>query len=114
MFTTGTLWLLAAFVGAVMVGVVLGRYLHRVPVAGRLVLAAPDAPDTAPASEGAPIRHIRPGQVGEVTQTCRPVGKVDIGGEFVDAIAEGAFVEAGSEVTVLRVEGNRVVVEAKT
>ena len=114
MFTTGTLWLLAAFVGAVVVGVVLGRYMHRVPLAGRLVLAAPDAPDTAPTSEAAPIRHIRRGQVGKVTQTCRPVGKVEIDGEFLDAIAEGVFVKAGSEVVVLRVEGNRVVVEAKT
>ena len=113
-FTTGTLWLMAAFVAAAMVGVVLGRYLHRVPLAGRLVLAVPGAPDTAPTSEAAPIRHVRPGQVGKVTQTCRPVGKVEIDGEFLDAIAEGAFAEAGSEVVVLRVEGNRVVIEAKT
>ena len=114
MFTTGVLWLMATFVGAMVAGVVLGRYLHRVPLAGRLVLAAPDARDTAPTSEEAPIRHIRPGQTGSVIQTCRPGGKGDIGGELADAIAEGAFVEAGSEVTVLRVEGNRVVVEAKT
>ena len=114
MLTTGTLWLLAAFVAAMVVGVVLGRYLHKVPLAGRLVLAAPNAPDTAPTSEEAPIRHIRPGQTGRVIQPCRPVGKVEIGGEFADAIAEGAFVPAGSEVVVLRVEGNRVVVEAKT
>ncbi len=114
MFKTGVLWLMTAFVAAAAAAVFLARYLPRIPIAGRLVLAAPEGSLTAPTTEDAPILNIRPGQVGEVAQTCRPVGKVRIGGLLVDAVADGAFIQAGAEVVVLRNEGNRVVIEAKT
>ncbi len=113
MFKTGVLWMMAAFVAATVTAATLARYLPKVPIAGRLVLAAPEGSLTAPTTEDAPILDIRVGQVGEVTQTCRPVGKARIGGQLVDAVADGAFIEAGAEVVVLRNEGNRVVVEAK-
>ncbi len=113
MFSTGAMWLIVAFVAATAASAVLARYLPKVPIAGRLVLAAPQAPESPPASEDAPILGVKVGQVGKVTQTCRPVGKVLIGERFVDAIADGAFIEEGAEVVVLRNEGNRVVVEAK-
>lgn len=113
MFTSGVFWLIVAFVASSSGGVLLGRYLPKVPIAGRLVLAAPEAPHTPPAGEGAAILDVKVGQVGKVTQTCRPVGKIQIGGRFVDAVADGTFIEDGTEVVVLRNEGNRVVVEAK-
>ena len=113
MFKTGALCLMGAFVAATIAAAALARFLPKVPIASRLVLAAPEGSLTAPTTEDAPILDVRPGQVGEVTQTCRPVGKVRIGGRLVDAIADGAFIEAGAEVVVLRNEGNRVVIEAK-
>ena len=114
MFKTGVLWLMTAFVAAAAAAAFLARYLPNIPIAGRLVLAAPVIAQVPPTTEDAPILNIRPGQVGEVTQTCRPVGKVRIGGLLVDAVADGAFIQAGAEVVVLRNEGNRVVIEAKT
>jgi len=113
MFKTGATWMMAAFVAATAASMFLARYLPKVPIAGRLVLAAPEAPHTPPTTEDAPILNIAAGQVGKVTQTCRPVGKVRIDGRLVDAIADGAFIKAGAEVVVLRNEGNRVVVEVK-
>lgn len=113
MFKTGVLWLMTAFVAATAAAMFLARYLPKVPFASRLVLAGPEGSLTAPTTEDAPILDVRVGQAGEVTQTCRPVGKVRIGGQLVDAIADGAFIEAGSEIVVLRNEGNRVVIEAK-
>ncbi|MCK4627180.1 MAG: hypothetical protein KAV00_17845 [Phycisphaerae bacterium] len=113
MFKTGATWMMAAFVAATVAAMFLARYLPKVPIAGRLVLVAPEAPHTPPTTADAPILNIVAGQVGKVTQTCRPVGKVRIDGRLVDAIADGAFIEAGVEVIVLRNEGNRVVIEAK-
>jgi membrane-bound serine protease (ClpP class) len=100
--------LLAAIAAAVV-----ARYLPKIPVAGRLTLAPPRVAQAPPATEDAAIREVRPGQVGEVVQICRPVGKVRVGGQLVDAIADGAFLPAGTRVVVLHNEGNRVVVEAK-
>jgi membrane-bound serine protease (ClpP class) len=113
MFKTGAIWMMVAFVAATVASMFLARYLPKVPIAGRLVLVAPEAPHTPPTTADAPILNVVAGQVGKVTQTCRPVGKVRIDGRLVDAIADGAFIEAGAEIIVLRNEGNRVVIETK-
>ncbi len=110
----GLLALTLGFLAAVAGAIVLARYLPKVPVAGRLVLAPPRVEARPPASEGAAILRVRPGQTGRVIQTCRPVGKVQIGQVLVDAVAEGAFLSAGTDVVVLRNDGNRVIVERKT
>jgi len=112
-FTNGVLWLMAAFVAATVAAALLGRYLPKIPVANRLVLATPQPTIQPPTAEDSPIRRVREGQVGIVTQTCRPVGKVRIDGELLDAVADGAFLEGGTEIVVLRNEGNRVVIDAK-
>jgi len=112
-FSAGLLGVLLAFVGSAVGGVILARFLPRVPVAGRLVLPHPEVSAAPPVSAQSPILKIRVGQVGTVAQTCRPVGKVEIDGQLVDAIADGAFLEKGTEVVVLQNEGNRLVVDTK-
>jgi membrane-bound serine protease (ClpP class) len=114
LLTHGAMALVAGVTLAVVGAAILARYLPRVPVASRLVLAPPQAAAVPPATEDANILDIRPGQTGEVVQICRPVGKVRIGERLMDAIADGAFLNAGTRVVVLRNEGNRLVVEEKT
>ncbi len=41
----------------------------------------------------------------------RPAGKVQFGEQFVDVVAEGSFVQPGTRVQVIEIEGNRVVVK---
>jgi len=113
LFTHGLFAMIAGLTGAVIAAAVLARYLPKVPVAGRLVLAPPVVAKASPATEDAEIHGVRSGQVGKVVQTCRPVGKVQVGGILCDAVADGAFLPAGRTVVVLRNEGNRLVVEAK-
>jgi membrane-bound serine protease (ClpP class) len=40
----------------------------------------------------------------------RPAGIASLDGERVDVVAEGAFIEVGQAIDVIRVDGNRVVV----
>jgi membrane-bound serine protease (ClpP class) len=112
-FQHGAMALVLGILLATAGAAVVARYLPKVPIAGRLVLAPPQVAEAPPATEDANIRDIRPGQTGEVVQTCRPVGKVRVRDQLVDAIADGAFLNAGTRVVVLRNEGNRVVVEEK-
>lgn len=51
-------------------------------------------------------------KTGYALTPLRPAGKVSIEGERVDAVADGSFLPAGATVRVVKVEGNRVVVEA--
>ena len=41
----------------------------------------------------------------------RPAGIIEIADRRIDAVSDGAFIDSGSRVRVLTVEGSRVVVE---
>jgi len=51
-------------------------------------------------------------QVGVALTPLRPAGAVDIGGRRVDVVTDGQFIDAGTAVRVVVVEGSRVVVVA--
>lgn len=53
------------------------------------------------------------GTLGEVVAPLRPAGKIRSEGRTIDVVAEGGFVEAGIEVEVVRVDGNRIVVRPR-
>lgn len=52
------------------------------------------------------------GKVGEVTSVLRPSGKASIDGEIYDVVARDGFIEIGAKITVVAVEGQRIVVIA--
>ena len=54
------------------------------------------------------------GQTGEAITDLRPVGAVMFGDERVDSVAETGQIDKGSKVTVIRVEGVRVVVREQS
>lgn len=109
-FTSGLVAILVGFVLGTVAMVVVARFLPRIPVAGRLILRAPtDTP--GPTEPSAPIRRVQVGDAGVVTAVCRPVGQIRVGETLLDAETEGEFITAGTTVRVIRVEGNRVVIE---
>ncbi|MDY7011561.1 MAG: NfeD family protein [Planctomycetota bacterium] len=113
MFKTGVLWLMAAFVAATVAAAFLARYLPKVPVAGKIILAPAVSVEAPPVSESSPLTHIMPGDTGIVESPCRPVGRVRFGDDLVDATTEGLMIEAGARVRAVRYEGNRLIVENK-
>jgi membrane-bound ClpP family serine protease len=53
------------------------------------------------------------GKEGRALTDLRPAGTAELGGERVDVLTRGEFVEAGTELEVVEVGGNRVVVKKK-
>lgn len=51
------------------------------------------------------------GRTGTVATFLRPAGIAEINGERLDVVTSGEFIEAGTAVKVIAVEGNRIVVE---
>ena len=51
------------------------------------------------------------GQEGVTVSSLRPSGKADIGGKLYEVNTLGNFVESGTKVKVIRIGGNRIVVE---
>jgi membrane-bound serine protease (ClpP class) len=54
--------------------------------------------------------HRLTGRTGEAITTLRPVGKAEIDDEVMVVESEGEFIESGSRIEVIAVNGNRVVV----
>lgn len=86
------------------------------PVLGRLVLKTAsgdeDEPTMLEAMGGDLAPRVRAGDVGVAVTALRPSGKVQVGSEVVDAVAEIGFVPAGTKVRIVNVTEFRIGVEA--
>jgi membrane-bound serine protease (ClpP class) len=91
----------------------IAAFFPKMPGLRRIILsAAQPAGDSLAHSElGAALSPVRAGDRGKALSMLRPVGRAEFAGEVVDARAEGEFVEPGTAVTALRMEGSEVVVE---
>ena len=91
----------------------LAAFFPKMPGLRRIILSAAEpAGDSLVLSEpGAAHGAVRAGDRGKALSMLRPVGRAEFGGEIFDARTEGEFLEGGTPVVVLRVEGSEVVVE---
>ena len=102
-------------VAAGVIALVFARYLPKIPYANRLMLAPPtDNPDMD--ADFAPLPGVEQaaallGQVGVATSMLRPAGMARIGDVYVDVVTEGDFIEPGTPIQIVEVEGTRIVVK---
>jgi membrane-bound serine protease (ClpP class) len=54
---------------------------------------------------------IKIGDVGQVVSILRPTGKAKFGDAIVDVVAEAEFLDKGTQVEIIKIHGNRVVVK---
>jgi membrane-bound serine protease (ClpP class) len=105
-----TLAILAAIISAFL----LARYLPHIPYANRLILKPQEESGEfgeEPADSIHPEIAALLGAIGVAATPLRPAGKVQFGDEFVDVVAEGSYVQPGTRVQVIEIEGNRIVVK---
>jgi membrane-bound serine protease (ClpP class) len=94
---------------AIAASLALLRVLPRLPFGRRLVL---ETELTAREGFASPPERDRAwlGKRGTAASTLRPSGIADLEGERVDVVSDGEFIDAGEPITVVRVDGNRIVV----
>jgi membrane-bound ClpP family serine protease len=101
--------------GAVAAAFAFAYYLPHIPYAKRLVLDAEreDERLEVPADVPSPSERYASllGAIGEAATTLRPAGKARFGEEYLDVIAEGSYVQPGTRIQVVEIEGNRIVVK---
>lgn len=94
---------------AIAASLALLRFLPRLPFGRRLVLetelTAREGFASAPETDRAWL-----GKRGTAASMLRPAGIADVEGERVDVVSDGEFIDAGEPITVVRVDGNRIVV----
>jgi membrane-bound serine protease (ClpP class) len=108
--TFGTFGL--SLVAALAAAFLLAWYLPSIPYANRLVLRPPsdEQPDQSAGGHSA-VDPALLGAMGFAATPLRPAGKAQIGDDFLDVIAEGDYVQPGSRVQIIEIEGNRIVVK---
>lgn len=104
----GPLWGVVAILVSAVAGALMVWAFPRTRVGRKVMLAQSVAGFRAPA-EG--LESLI-GREGTAITTLRPAGTIEIGDRRVDVVTDGQFVDAGTAVRVIRVEGARVVVEA--
>lgn len=89
------------------------RFLPRLPIARKLVLnTGLDAAEGYASTPPSDMRWLA--KRGQALSTLRPSGIALLDGERVDVVSEGEFIDAGKDVEVVRVDGNRIVVKRIT
>jgi membrane-bound serine protease (ClpP class) len=95
-----------ALVVSTFVIAMLARFFPSMPGFRRVIL--PAAVATGPSIAAPAVATV--GDLGVARSILRPAGKAEIAGALVDVVTEGEFLEAGSPLRVLAVEGGRVMV----
>lgn len=90
----------------------IAKYLPRTSFYGRLVLSTANPAGPAFSVGHSEFIRLEPGTVGVATSILRPSGKAEFGGAPYDVIADGTFIEPGTRLRVVAVEGARIVVQA--
>ncbi|MDB6175751.1 MAG: Membrane-bound serine protease [Chthoniobacteraceae bacterium] len=102
--------LLTATIGAYL----LAKYLPATSFYQHLVLAdsVPAGPALISADAGRELAFLERGMTGIAHTTLRPSGKANFGDRLTDVISRGEFIEQGTPVRIVYMEGSRVTVEA--
>jgi len=97
--------------GALVLVILLMRYLPRVPVFKALTLQKALATGASRVAAEA-VSPERTGWTGEALTDLRPAGKVRFQDETLDVVADGGFIPRGATVRITEEDGMRIVVRA--
>jgi membrane-bound serine protease (ClpP class) len=103
-----------AGVGIVAAGVALRRWLPRAPILSRMLLPPPEGEEAEDISRREALVDLADlvGARGTTTTQLTPSGKARFGNMLLDVLADGEVISRGTEIEVVEVHGNRVVVKA--
>lgn len=109
--TYGLKVMLLAMAAASVVSWVLFKYFGHLGVWNRLIHT--DVQDKSQGyTPGRNLRHMMY-QVGRTVTPLRPSGTAVFNGQRFDVVSDGAFLQVGTEVQIVLIEGTRIVVKAK-
>jgi membrane-bound serine protease (ClpP class) len=111
-YLTRNLWgLLLSILGGVGLLMLASRLLPKIPLFSSILLdpKRPLEVYSNAATQGQSNEQLL-GKHGRALTDLRPAGKMDVEGEPIDVVTDGRFVEKGSDLEVVKVEGNRILV----
>ena len=111
LFKTNILGMSLALVGAAVFMVVVAKYLPKTPFLKRIILTSQGPKGELRGSATAEARGlVVAGAQGRTISKLRPAGRATFEEKLLDVVAEGQFIDEGTAVEVVKVQGNRIVV----
>ncbi len=116
LFANGILAIAIAFVCFAVLAWMLTKYLPKMQFLSGLILvpSAVKSVSEVQVSMTSPpesqTKGVQVGEVGKVVSTLRPTGKARFGERVVDVVAVAEFIDKDTEVEIIEIHGNRVVV----
>jgi membrane-bound serine protease (ClpP class) len=118
-FAISTMVLVGSFFLFLAIAVVMTRHFGRLPILNRLTLGSPADEQARYGVAGdkdysplPPLLQVALGDIGVADSPLRPAGRALFADEYLDVVADGTFVDAGSPIRIVKLQGNRVVVRA--
>jgi len=99
-----------AMLGAMIAAALLARWLPKSTLFKKMELAAATSSAEGYTTSSADARALL-GSTGVAETNLRPSGKGRFGDQLVDVVTEGDLIERGKSITVVDVQGSRVVVK---
>lgn len=102
-----------AMFAVIIASMILSAYLPKIPLLKNMILMPPghdvgDAPSLRPELTSDIAALV--GAEGESLTVLRPAGKARIDGKLMDVVSDGPYIAEGAKISVVTVQGNRVVV----
>lgn len=116
---TTSLVMLGTGVGFLACAALISKQMGSLPIFNRMVLAPPplkedDLPENKKGKDGKPLAAQYPtvsiGDWGHAESLLRPAGRAKFAGRSFDVISDGSFVEAGTQVRVVKIQGTVITV----
>jgi membrane-bound serine protease (ClpP class) len=91
------------------------RYYGNIPGLNRLILKEPSEEEKRAvhyhAQNVGTQAKLTVGLVGIAATALRPSGQAKLDDQFVDVVSNGSFIDKGTEIKIIEIHGNQVVVE---
>ena len=92
--------------------IMVAKWLPKTPILRAVMLDRSNPLGTSLEATGSPsLTHLAIGAEGVAVTILRPSGKARIGGEIVDVISEGEFIQPFIPVRIVQIAGSRIVVK---
>ncbi len=101
--------LFIAFVLTIVAIVLILKYAPKHHFFDKIVLKTSEKPEYGYLATKTKLDHLV-GEIGIVKTFLRPAGTVELNGELLDVVSEGDYIESGTTVKVIKVEGRRIIV----
>jgi membrane-bound serine protease (ClpP class) len=111
LFNNGVLGLFSGIAGFVVLAWLFSKYLPKIPIAKKLILASPVETNAVQYGMSSEKLLVEIAQKGITLSQLRPSGIAQFGRERVNVVSRGEFIDENKEIIVESIEGNNIVVK---